>query len=482
MQRLRSRVLVVLGAGWGALVVSASVLPGCAKPERAVPPGPSVLLVSIDSLRADFLGTYGRPVGLSPVLDRLARDGAIFPITVSSTSWTLPAHASLLTSLYNPVHRVAYGSPLDPARITLAEELQAAGYRTAAFVTGPWMNRSFGLSQGFETYRNTSVLENRSFRDGDPTRPIPEAHLASHSEETGEEIAARAVAWLDENGDRPFFLFLHFWDVHYDYEPPPPFDTLFDPDYRGSVDGRDFIANQEIRAGMDPRDLQHVRALYEGEIRFTDRNLGRVIAHLEAQGLLDRTLVVVTADHGDEFFEHGLKGHNQSLYDEVVLVPLVLRWPQGVPRGAVAPGMARLIDVYPTILDLLGLAPGREAMGRSLRGAIEGEPEGDTTAFCDLFLLREHRYEALRTPNAKAIRKIEDDLTRHAVFDLLRDPRERSALNGPPGSPPALLQGDLDAASRRLERLGDALPGQGGAPVRLREDEERLLRELGYIR
>jgi arylsulfatase A-like enzyme len=368
-------------------------------------------------------------------------------------------------------------------RTTLAEEMRAAGYRTAAFVTGPWMNRAFGLDQGFDDYANTSILEETAFREGDATRPLPETHLRSHREVTGLEIASRAIEWLEGNGDHPFFLFLHFWDVHYDYTPPPPYDAVFDPDYEGAIDGRDFVTNPGVHAGMDVRDLRHVLALYDGEVRFTDRNIDSVIERLTELGLLDRTLVVVTADHGDEFFEHGGKGHNQSLYDEVIVVPLVMRWPAGIPRGRVVSTPVRLIDIYPTILDLVGLPPGKEAMGRSLASSITGVGNPPVPpAYCDLFLLSEHRYQALRSARSKAVAKIEDDLVRTAVFDLVRDPREHRPVHPTAGEPLGGVVEALREAANAVERLGRSLPRTGGEAVELDERELQLLRELGYVR
>jgi len=495
---------VLLGAVLPGAVLPGAVLPGtlligamsvgCSgeAPEDEGPPRgaasgrgresrPNVLLVSIDSLRSDHLGSSGRPVATSPVLDRLAREGASFPYTISTTSWTLPAHVSMLTSLVVAVHGVGLGRSLDPARTTLAEAMRDDGFETAAFVTGPWMTPAFGLDRGFERFANTSAFSDGSDRSGDGTRPSASAHARSHQEVTGETIADSAIAWLDETPE-PFFLFLHFWDVHFDYIPPEPFDELFDPGYRGSVDGVDFATDPDVHAGMAPRDLEHVKALYDGEIRFTDRNLGRVLDHLRESGRLDDTLVVVTADHGDEFFEHGQKGHNKSLYDEVVVVPLILRWPGKVPAGRLVDDPVRLIDVAPTVLDLAGLPAGAmpEGMGRSVAAWWSGDRPAPAPAFMDLFLLPGFQFQGLRTEDSKTMVKYDGDAARAAVFDLEADPRER-VPHAPTGRWEAPLR-EFERTRDLMDSLRRALPGGEGAPVELDARTEAQLRALGYLK
>ncbi len=454
---------------------------GTAGPRPPRSSGPNVLLVSVDSLRGDRIGSSGHPVATSPVLDRLAREGVSFPYTVSPTSWTLPAHVSMLTSLTVAVHGVGLGKSLDPARTTLAEAMREEGYRTAAFATGPWMTPAFGLHRGFERFANTSAFTEGSFRGRDETRPTLSAHASSHQEVTGEEIAQRAIAWLDATPE-PFFLFLHFWDVHFDYIPPAPFDDLFDPGYRGSVDGVDFASNPAVHAGMARGDLEHVEALYHGEIRFTDRNIGRVLEHLRASGRLDDTVVAVTADHGDEFFEHGQKGHNKSLYDEVVVVPWILRWPGKVPAGRTVTEPVRLIDVAPTLLDLASADPERmpEAMGRSTAGHWSGNPPDPAPAFMDLFLLPDFQFQGLRSAASKTMVKYDDAGTRAAVFDLVRDPMERFP-NAPSGRFESPFR-EFERTRDLMDSLREALPGGNAAAVELDPRTEAQLRALGYIR
>ena len=222
---------------------------------------------------------------------------------------------------------------------------------------------------------------------------------------------------------------MHLWDVHYDFIPPPPYDRLFDPDYRGTITGVDFMENTAVHREMDPRDLEHLVALYDGEIRFTDEILGDDPRRPARRGLLDDTLVAVTADHGEEFFEHGRNGHQQTLYDEVVRVPLVLHWPGRLAGGRVVRDQVRLVDLMPTFLAAAGAAPPYELQGRDVLPLAQGRALPPRTAFLELHADgRDQR--ALRTLELKAYargapggRKLAD-----ARYDLREDPRERIPL------------------------------------------------------
>lgn len=311
-------------------------------------PPPNVVLISIDSLRPDHLGAYGyERAGISPNIDGLAAEGIVFERPVSTTTWTLPAHASMLTGLYPAVHGVhSDGDRLPEAAVLVSEALETAGYATRAVVSAPYLNAAFGFDQGWDLYDDAAgVFENRPANADD-----------SHWGATSPEVHRRAVEALDAVGEGPFFLFVHYWDVHYDYAPPSPYDTMFDPDYEGTVTSLNFHWNDEIHRGMAPRDLRHIVALYDGEIAYTDSYLGLLFDELRARGVWDDTLVVLTADHGDEFFEHGAIGHRRTLFEEVVRVPLVLRLPGIVPAGRRVEAAVSLVDVLPSVLDLLGVA------------------------------------------------------------------------------------------------------------------------------
>lgn len=259
----------------------------------------NVVLVSIDTLRPDHLSCYGYSRATSPSLDRLALEGARFESAISTTSWTLPAHIALFTSLPDLVHGVLWDDQkLNENRITLAEILKESGYRTGGVFTGPYLLPRFGFEQGFDDYLDATLHDKKLVG--------PDVLLASEQGRTTPGAMEKVEAWIDQSPDDPFFLFLHLFDAHPDFDPPPPYDTMFDPSYSGTVQGKDVFHNPAIKADMAPRDLSHLKALYDGEIRFVDEaGISRLLAILEERDLLDRTLIIITSDHGEEFFEHG---------------------------------------------------------------------------------------------------------------------------------------------------------------------------------
>jgi arylsulfatase A-like enzyme len=347
--------LATLGAlaGVAAVMLAVSSPPSAAHSATRAGPNPplqgerspqvdNVVLISIDSLRADRLGCYGNRHNTSPVMDELARNGIRFANAMSTTSWTLPAHMSLLTGRSLLSHRVILQKDRLPDGVpTLAEALRQGGLATAGVVSALFLRSEYGFDRGFDYY-------------DDHTATAPTV-AAQRRNEPADEVTELAVNWLRAHYQKRFFLFVHFWDVHFDYVPPHPYDEMFDPDYTGSITGADFITNPAVRKGIGKRDLLHLLALYDGEIRWVDEHVGRLLSTLDGLHLADRTAVIITADHGDEFFEHGGKGHGRNLYREVMHVPLLLRIP-GKKEGAVLQNRVSLVDVAPTIFDLTGIA------------------------------------------------------------------------------------------------------------------------------
>ena len=430
-----------------------------------------VVLISIDSLRADHLGVYGYPRNTSPHIDALARDGALFEHAISSTSWTLPAHAALFTGLPDGVHGVERAHlALGPGLPTLAERLRDSGYETVGVASGPFLAPHFGLDRGFDEYLNCMSYLDDDFEPRSERRL--DFHETSHRDVTGPCVVRKALAWLARSRDRHGFLFVHFWDVHYDYAPPPGYAERFDPDYGGTLDVSNFVMNTAIRPGMDARDFAHLIALYDGEIAATDEHVGELLSGLEALGIADSTLVVLTSDHGDAFFEHGAKGHRKDLHRESVSIPLVLRGP-GIPAGLRHPGPAHITDVGPTILDLAGADVPELGEGRTLVPAL-----GDPSYLRDRWLLSEldtvrRQQVALESLQWKVIRDLREGTTR--AYDLVADPGEVRPLRPNDG----LLE-LLESHVERIERSARSAPD----PVRARElapETAERLRSLGYI-
>lgn len=436
---------------------------------------PDIVLVSIDSLRPDHLGCYGYAKPTSPTIDALARDGARFETAVSSTSWTLPAHAALFTGLIDSAHGVVdNGLALDARHTTLAEVLRDRGWSTAGFFGGPYLHPIFGLSQGFDTWTScmSDDLDDGSALESD----FVAATASSHADVTGPRTLEAVRGWLERIDERPFFLFLHLWDVHYDYVPPKEYLDRFDPGYTGSLDLRDLPRNPAIHAGMPERDLQHLIAAYDGEIRFTDDMLRDVLAALEAKGRLANTLVVITADHGQEFFEHGDKGHQRTLFDEVVRVPLVVRWPGKVAASTLVREPVRLIDVAPTIASFAG-ARLPDVHGRDLRPLVRGEALPAAPALLEL-LVSGQDLRALRTASTKVMRQAKDGARVWAGFDLAADPREARALPADDErlAPLRKAYAQEMARVRAWQEAGNA----GAVPLKSDAKVDRALHRLGY--
>jgi len=352
---------------------------------------PNIILISIDSLRADHLGCYGYPKPTSPNIDALANESVVFTNAISTTTWTLPAHISMLTSLYPEVHQVINDGnklsdkavvPLNPPYqrgqgVVCAEIMKEAGYLTAGFVSGPYLSSKFGYNQGFDLYDDYTI--NYSSNE------------ESHRGTTSPKIHQQVTKWLEQNYSSQFFLFIHYWDVHYDYTPPPPFDTMFDPDYTGTITGKNYEGNKLINPQMPKRDLEHIIALYDGEIAFTDSYIGKLMTYLKELGIYENTMVILTSDHGDEFFEHGCKGHRNNLFDETLKVPLIIKFPPPYPGGrggkenpifaSLSPlemcinQQVSIIDIVPTFLDYLGITPNPSypPLQKGGRGDLEGQ-------------------------------------------------------------------------------------------------------------
>jgi arylsulfatase A-like enzyme len=444
---------------------------------RALPPAgaPNVLLVSIDTLRPDHLGSYGYPRATSPTLDGLATEGARFTTVLSPTSWTLPAHVTLLTALPPEVHGVVEdGLRLDEGVVTLAEVLRARGYATAGFVSGPYLDAGYGFARGFDHYDDYSAVRF--------SRP------AVHQAHSSPRLLAIVSAWLDAwdatSPRRPFFAFVHMWDVHYDFNPPPPYDTMFDPGYTGHVTGDDFEFGTAVHAGMDARDLAHVIALYDGEIAHTDAWVGRILDTLRRRHVLDETIVVVTSDHGEEFFEHGKKGHRNALYDESVRVPLFVRFPARIPAGTVVDRQVRLLDVAPTILALsdtplpppFGLAQTRAPdAGTSLVPWLSPTPPAapPVPAFASL---EPQAQAAIRHDNQKLI--LNPLATpQQQLFDLTTDPKEQTDKAG---SDPTSVH-SLHTALTTWQDTA-RLAAKQTQEAHMDEEHKAALRALGYLK
>lgn len=368
---------------------------------------PNIVLVSIDTLRADHLGCFGYARDTSPHIDRLAREGVLFRQAIASSNWTLPSHASMLTGLHPARHRaVSFAfAPLRQDVDTLAELLWDVGYETGAFTGGGFV--SFGFDQGFDRY----------------WMPAPGTAKAESITET----LARSKQWMAVHPYVPFFLFLHTYAVHLPYAPPPPFNLLFDPDYGGPF--RDsFSMKDNVRVGKHPdaATRQRLIALYDGELRHFDTQLGELLNYVRNSGFGDRTCVAVTSDHGEEFNEHGEMFHRRArLYDELLRVPLIVWCPARYAGGQVIDDPVSLVDVTPTILDIAGAPLPKDSDGRSLEPTLMGTPLSPRLTVSEVDGSLEARAGTVRAIRSAQHKLIESSLDgTRAVFDLASDPGE----------------------------------------------------------
>lgn len=374
-------LLVGWTAPWLALVVVGSAAVSVAWRYRteqaavaALPPAvegqPSILLITLDTVRAQSMSLYGYSRATTPNIDRFAARGVVFDSALSTAPWTLPSHASLFTGRYPHELTAGYTTALDATYPTIAEVLQRHGYMTAAFVAndvyGP---AEFGLARGFIHYEDvrsspTAVLKATSLGKTLLSDLDLESRFGGHDTfglKSAEQVGDDFLTWLEGRDDkRPFFAFLNYFDAHDPYFSPSQFGTMFSPTQpRGDLQSRPL--NE-----WSSTDIRELNDAYDGAIAYLDHRLGVLLQELEDRRLLENTIVVITSDHGEHFGEHGLLLHGASLYRPVLHVPLLVVYQGLVPAGGRVPSTVSLRDVSATVLDLAGLARATELPGRSL--------------------------------------------------------------------------------------------------------------------
>jgi choline-sulfatase len=412
-----------------------------------------VVLVSIDTVRRDHVGAYGYGRPTTPRFDAFAREGVLFDDAVSTSSWTLPAHLSMLTGADPGRHGgVDSRHGFNRAVPTVPALLRTAGFATRAVTSHLYVSGVYGVDDGFE-------------------------HLDFRQDRKATEVADRGTDLLDRFGDRPFFVFLHLYDPHWHYDPPDWARRLFETSYAGTVTGvwQDF--SKRDRSSVSAADLAHLLALYDGEIRYADTEVGRVLDHLAARGLDRSTLVVITSDHGEEFLDHGSWEHQKTLYEEVVRVPLAIRGPGVAARRERA--QASVLDVAPTILTWAGVGVPASVAGRSLLASLPSSSDREAYGETDQTVDAAHRlYLRGGAARWKAILSLSADGTEtpgEEWYDLASDPAERRRVTPVPAV--------ADPIRRRALERWRAGRGAGSAarPVCLSPEQQERLRALGYL-
>jgi arylsulfatase A-like enzyme/thioredoxin-like negative regulator of GroEL len=398
----------------------------------------NLLVITLDTTRADSLGVYGGAGNHTPNLDRLARDGIMFKNCSTPVPLTLPAHASLFTGRTPLAHQVRNNGryALAPRELTLAERLKPAGFQSYAVIASYVLLGRFGLKQGFDEYDDS--LDSYKIMN------------SYNTEITADAVSSRFRAWLSKHKEDRFFAWVHFYDPHEPYAPP-----------------------EEYRAGPDEKDP---KSLYLGEVEFMDHHVGKILEELKALGLLANTLLVVVGDHGEAFAEHGEKGHAIFCYEENLRVPLIFFHETLLPKNAVVEERVSLVDILPTLLELYDLERGEDLQGRSLvpffRPGTKNPPPRP------LYMESLYGFEEMGWAPLTGI--VEGDmkfvsLPRPEVYDLRQDPRESANL----------YEARPDLARRLKERLASFVSSrtefQPETKRALTAEDIRQLQSLGYI-
>jgi arylsulfatase A-like enzyme len=440
----------------------------------ARPVGPNLILISIDTLRADHVGSYGYSRGTTPRLDELARTGVRVSDFTAQSPYTLPSHVSMFSGQFPTVHGVfgptnAIGRDRTPM---LAELLSAHGYSTRAFTAGGFVNPGLGFDRGFDAYSN---LDPFRYRGSPHAAGLIARRPERYSEELFSEYGVHAIQdWLDKNADKSFFLFLHSYTVH-DFDPPPEY-----LDAQERIDPQPYLHHEYVAEhGITDEVLADIVDYYDAALRHVDHSIGEILDRLDTLGIADRTVVAITSDHGKELGERGLIIHGTTLYEEMTRIPFLLRVPGMAPRVIDEPGM--LIDVAPTVLAALGLAVDPRMQGRNLLEQGEHPPRFIWSEIDQLA----HKY-ALRDPSGwKLIHGPPDE----DLFFPNEAPWELYSLNDDPGEDRDRSRDESELRTRLEEQLlinlrtmrewGDRLGGSRSSDV---DDETtEMLRQLGYI-
>jgi arylsulfatase A-like enzyme len=418
---------------------------------------PNVLLIILDTVRAASMSLYGLERPTTPNLDRFARRGTVFDHAWSTSPWTLPSHASLFTGRHSWELSADLITPLDGTFPTLAEHLSAHGYVTAGFTANiRYANRTMGVARGFLHYEDYPISPAMIVHSSVLTRRLATRLLRAAGidqklvRKSGRAITDRFLSWQETIPDRPFFAFLNYFDAHAPYLPPDSLAGRFGPRRRGRA-----MHDLSNFNGWTPAEVAAERAAYEESLASVDHQLGRLFAELAERDVLDNTVVIVTSDHGEQFGEHGLMDHGNSLYVQLLRVPLVLRFPRAVPSGVRIDAPISLRELPVTLIDLTGTGPapfpGTSLVTHWTTGADTTAPlyaevrEGIRTAPW-LPLAEGTMYSAV-LGNFHYI--VNGDGTEE-LFDLSVDPNELVDV-----SDSAWAQGTLQQAREDLERLRD---------------------------
>ena len=436
---------------------------------RPVPDNLKMILISLDTLRADHLSCYGYSRLSSPNMDELARDSVLFENTYAQSSWTLPSHMSMLFSLNSASHQVYfYNQKVNSSVPSLASFLKKAGFITYAFTGGGYVSSVYGFSKGFDWY-------------DEPVR----GRMAPLGINEAENLFAYTSDWLKKNKDKAFFLFLHTFQIHGPYACPQPWNKMHVKENAPwdkislmkflEKNGEDYLFTRE--------EKRNIIALYDGEISYTDATLIKpIVSLLKELNIYDNTLLIITSDHGEEFQDHGGWLHGKTLYNEMLRVPLLIKFPNSENKGSIIKHNSRLIDIMPTVLDVAGIKYNKNHLdGKSLLTLISGKEKEERVFISDLahktipipcpalIATNKNQLKLIITKSKEGIRYIE-------TYYLTRDPREKHNI---------MSKGDkvreelIASLNKYYQRKKDVKKGK--ISIQLNKELEERLKALGYL-
>ena len=437
---------------------------------------PSALLIIVDTLPAGHSSAYGYSRQTTPSLEALAKEGVRFEHAISASPWTLPALASILTGTLPSRHQA--GIHLDPWTmddrrlatmseniVNLAEVFRQKGYATAGFFENPFAHPGYGLNRGFDVY-DYAPGDNLTIRRADM-------------------VSATASRWLltRERKNQPFFMTVHYFDPHLAYDPPLQFMAVYVYGYQGKLTPpydpppEEFKKMKFGEIKPSPEDRAFIQGLYDAEVAFTDSQIGAFLDFLRKEGLYDNTLIIVTGDHGEEFWEHGGFEHGHSLYHELLEVPLIIKFPRGKWAGAVVKEPVSLMDLFPTIMEYLGWPVPFAVDGRSFLSTSETHFQFPPRS--SIISENLHYGPEKQSIYCGAYKLIINRATgRLELYNVNSDPAETENILGRRQTLPAECKEQVQAVAKKLQELEGAPPRE----YPLDEETRARLRALGYIK
>lgn len=440
---------------------------------------PNIILVTIDTLRADHLSCYGYKQITTPAIDALSREGVLFEKSVSQEPQTNPSHWSILTSKYPTAHgSLINGHTVNKNDFNLAELLLKKGYRTAAFVSSYVLDSSFGFDAGFQEYDDEfhilrGISKLGSFK---VFEKIGLFDKNNSFERRGDQTNKRVFHWLEQKSRSPFFLWVHYFDPHAPYNPPAPYHSKFDPAYQGRFKEDFNFDSLSKKMSYSEGEITHIKALYDGEINFIDAQIHNILNKLRELNLYDNSIIVLTSDHGEDLMENGSFGHGDALFDTSIKVPLIIKFDKSEFSNRRVKDQVQSIDIMPTLLERLNQKAPKELQGNSLLSLIhEREKNKPKDGFSETHtpVASKTKY-SIRNEKWKLIVTQEENI--RELYDLEKDPWEQENLSTKGVIEEKLLEEKLKKWLKKNKMISKSLLNQ-----KINREVINKLKNLGYF-